>query len=49
MKVLKRLLIDYAIMTNVFVFKSDGGVKQLQLKKNDLYLKDEMLSKVYES
>ena len=32
-----------------FVFKSDGGVKQLQLKKNDLYLKDEMLSKVYES
>lgn len=32
-----------------FVFKSDGGVKQLQIKKNDLYLKDEMLNKVYES
>lgn len=30
-----------------FVFKSDGGVKQLQLKQNDLYLKEEMLDKIY--
>jgi hypothetical protein len=30
-----------------FVFKSDAGVKQLQLKQNDLYLKEEMLDKIY--
>lgn len=30
-----------------FVFKSDAGVKQLQLKQNDLYLKEEMLNKIY--
>ena len=30
-----------------FVFKSDAGVKQLQLKQNDLSLKEEMLNKIY--
>lgn len=30
-----------------FVFKSDAGVKQLQLKQNDLPLKKEMLKKIY--
>lgn len=30
-----------------FIFKSDAGVKQLQLKQNDLYLKEEMLNKIY--
>ena len=30
-----------------FVFKSDAGVKQLQLKQNDLSLKEEMLVKIY--
>ena len=30
-----------------FVFKSDAGVKQLQLKQSDLYLKEEMLSNIY--
>jgi hypothetical protein len=30
-----------------FVFKSDAGVKQLQLKQNDLYIKEEMLNKIY--
>jgi hypothetical protein len=32
---------------NRFVFKSDAGVKQLQLKQSDLYIKDEMLSNIY--
>ena len=30
-----------------FTFKSDAGVKQLQIKNADLYLKEEMLNKVY--
>lgn len=30
-----------------FVFKSDAGVKQLQLKQSDLYIKEEMLSNIY--
>ena len=32
---------------NRFVFKSDAGVKQLQVKQNDLSLKEEMLNKLY--
>lgn len=31
-----------------FTFKSDAGVKQLQVKNADLYLKEEMLNKVYQ-
>ena len=31
-----------------FTFKSDAGVKQLQIKNADLYLKEEMLNKVYQ-
>lgn len=30
-----------------FVFMNDAGVKQLQIKENDLFLKDEMLSLLY--
>lgn len=31
-----------------FTFKSDAGVKQLQIKNADLYLKEEMLNMVYQ-
>jgi len=31
-----------------FTFKSDAGVKQLQIKNADLYLKEEMLNKIYQ-
>ena len=30
-----------------FIFKSDAGVKQLQLKQNDQKIKDELLEKIY--